>query len=364
MSTKNLEKVIKNNIKIIRKLHEEAKQILNKEREEKKEKRREKWLSEANNFVGKSKEDYHKAVKSLKKSKEFIPTDKEKSKKYAQEAKISSNKAIKNLKKVIRLKNKIEGRNKKWLKENLTPKNIGLSILFLYTLLVIIFLGFFSKALISLLFDIAHKYVGRLEFANFFVNGFLMVLVSFLVGFVIWSVHLFNNKKVKWWFWITIILMFLVGITGILFVHMIIGQDNLDLKLRNPSMDAVGSINCQGSSDVLLSSEDIVCTINPQLKNISGNVTFTINKTITTIQNFDNFTFIAPESVEHISFKIEGLNDKNELLTLSTGNPYHFYTKEEYDELKARFLRYLSAILSLIFITIPLIVYQLKKLYY
>lgn len=364
MSTKDLEKVVKNNIKIIRKLREEAKQVLNKEREEKKKKKKEKWLREANNFVKKSKEDYHKVVKSLKKSKEFISTDKEKSKKYAQEAKIISNEAIKNLKKVIRLKNKIEGENKKWLKENLTLKNIGLTILFLYTVAVLVILMFFNKILIKTIFDISYKYIGRYEFANFFSIGFFMIMVSFLMVFVIWAIHFFNKKKVRWWFWITIILMFLIGITGFLFVHMAIGQDNLDLKLRNKMMDEVGNINCRGSNDVLLNFDNVVCTTNPQLKNISGNVTFTINKTITIIQNFDNLTFIAPENVEHISFKIEGLNDENELLILSTGNPYHFYTKEEYDELKARFLRYLAAILSLIFITIPLVVYQLKKLYY
>jgi len=349
-------------IKKSKEISNQAKEIIDIEKTEERRKQKEQWLDEAKELLKESKEDNKKATESLRKSKEFVSSDKDEAKKYAKEAKENSKKALKKLKKVIKLKNRIEENTKKWIKANLTLKNIALTILFFYTLAVIIILQFCAKNFINYFFDISYKYVGRFEFAQFASIGFLMIMVSVLVGFVIWAIHFFNRRKVHWWFWVTIILMFLVGTTGFMFVHMTIGQDDLELKLRDSSMVSVGTIKCTGSNDVLFVYDNVSCKLDPALKNISANVSFMINGTFREPIDFNNLNFTSPKEVEYISFEIEGFNEQG-LVTLSTRNPYHFYTKEEYIELKARFVKYLSAILALIFITIPLIMSQLRKLH-
>jgi hypothetical protein len=350
-------------IKQAKRTFNEARDILNAENLKKKEEEKKGWANEAISNLNDAQKNNEKAKEALAKSKELISDNKSESEVQAKEAKKYSRDAVRSSNKAIRLKNKIEERTKKWIVANLTPTNIANLLLFFYTLMIIILLGFFGKTFVNMVFDILYLYFGRYDTARFASMAILMLMVSVFIGFVVWAMNHLKHKKTKWWFTMTLIAMFLIGSTGFLFVHMAIGQDPLELKLRNQSMDVVGILKCAGSSEVLLVPEKISCSVNPSVKINSASVTLQKNETNKLIEDFTNLSFMSIEKVESVYFQINTSSETNETIMLSTGSPYHFYTKDEHNELKARFLKYLTGILSLIFITIPLVFYQLKKIH-
>jgi hypothetical protein len=212
------------------------------------------------------------------------------------------------------------------------------------------------------LINILNKAYGSYQFAQIFMIGLAIFLLGFLLWEVFWLSNRFEGKKFPW-VHTTIVLMVCFFFVGVFYTHIMLGQEDLSLYLRNSTnLAIVGNISCKGSSLVLMAGVNITCDIQPRMNLSKAEVSFTYaNGSKSEKIDMINGTFLAKESVEYISFEIEGSNQKQDY-KLTVGNPYHFYSLKEYSEMREEFIKYLGIILAIVFTMIPVIMKNFKDL--
>jgi len=201
--------------------------------------------------------------------------------------------------------------------------------------------------------------LGYLDIVEILVNICVAALGTTIIYYLILFIYMFRKKNPNWWFWGTILLIIFLFYTGIMIIDSKIGIKVIRLKLRNQdgSIYAEKGIEC---SKNFLVGENVSCAVLPFLRNTTVNITFIFENGTKEIIN--DLTFIAPNNLQRICFDVEGLDSNNLKKHLSVCNSYHFLTNEEYTERKKIFLSYVFGLFGLIFVTVPIVVLNFKKL--
>lgn len=249
------------------------------------------------------------------------------------------------------------------LKKELNLKTIFNIILFIFVIVCLVAL-FQLRFLLPEILDIFQRNFGEYN-AGLFIGVSIGLLSAFvLIGFIIWYLGFIVRKKVNWWVISAILLIIYVFVTGILFIDYAIGTKEINLVLRDDldKLRIVGNITCTGNSGVPIAGEDVICDFKPVLLNHSAYVTFKFTNKSMRTENIQNLVFIAPEDVEHISFRIKGIDSQNNLREFSTGNAHYFPTPTEYKQNRGTLLKYILALLGIVLFSIPSAIANFKSL--
>lgn len=231
----------------------------------------------------------------------------------------------------------------------------------------ILLVGIFLVALILILFiyfefsvTIFKRYLGFYNLSPF-VFSFIPV---FLVLMIVLFANLEKKKFPQFWFVLTICLMGFIASSGFLIVESVV-KNNSHLVLWEGS-DIVGSVLCYSSDGPPKLNSDINCEIEPSLveydyKKVILNGGFSNNETILFKGNGFRSPSYLPESVY---FEFRGIDDNQNKreFTVFSDRPF-FVSEDEAKEIRKEFYAYLLGLFAVVFVTVPIAVNNLKKLW-
>lgn len=216
---------------------------------------------------------------------------------------------------------------------------------------------------------LSYNFFGILNFETKLV--IISLILIYLTIYTIIKIYYFffeKNEKINWWIIGTILIMgffFVIGIfiiddssTGKLEIQLNDEYNNLSrseykLTCENDRVKRMYDVkyNC---NVINISNENVIT-----LKNISWNL-FMYNEN-KSIFGKDNITFKVPENSSHILIKLSGSHN-NQSLNLSSGVKFNFISKK--DELKSKneFRSKLFILITIIFISIPSMMANFRKL--
>ncbi|MBN2422447.1 hypothetical protein JXB41_04430 [Candidatus Woesearchaeota archaeon] len=239
---------------------------------------------------------------------------------------------------------------------------------FVYTLTIIIFiaLGYLFYTTMSIpLKSIFENMNIRLKI-NFLLSLFLVYILFLVFNNLNPVLKVVFKKELKKYFLMTIFVMLAFLIIGWSYIDYSFGKQNLNLVLRDAknSNTIRGNINCKDDAGNLLIWNTIRCEMKPSLSNISAFVIFRYeNDKEVKLDIAPSLTFLAPENVKYISFRIQGINEDNERLSLDVGYPFKFFTKEEIKSREENYLKYLLALIGIILFSVPPMMINFRKIW-
>lgn len=241
-----------------------------------------------------------------------------------------------------------------------------LLIIFLVT--ITIFFGLFNQ---PSLFEIYKEVLNRnLEKINFLLMSFIFFSVAIICGFFYFAIYVlfsFHDKNFNQSLAITIYLIFFLVLGGIIFIDHFWGVKSLELALLddNNNFNKVGSIKClQPDRKIFLINELVDCVVDsPQLTYQKTELEFTYkNGNKSNLDFYSGFSFIAPNDLKYIYFKIDGTDLYGEKRNFSVGLPYEFIDQQTYLEKQKDFIFYILALLTAAIFSVPALIVNLKTI--
>ncbi len=202
------------------------------------------------------------------------------------------------------------------------------------------------------------------------------LFVSIFITSLLFSILLIipsNKTKSKRWFFITLWLIFIIGIFGFFAIDRIIGNPTLRLNLFDENYTKIyGTIECVGNYGLVI-GEEISC--DTDITNKKGLLSseeqiyphLFINNTelsITTLsKNNQKILFSSDKNITYISFVVYEKYSDNSTQKLGVGYPFIFLTKEQFEKNREKFIGFLIALMAAIFISIPSMMINIRKLW-
>lgn len=196
---------------------------------------------------------------------------------------------------------------------------------------------------------------------------FTIWIISVIIIYPFYLKDNWKPNKARGWFTLLIMLFILFG--GIMLINESYGYKPISayLNVNGNSQERYSlenGLECFSFREKILVGMMVNCEIDPPLNEITfAKLTFTdklgneeqipLNKSL---------SFIAPESLFELYFEIEGIDKNGENIPISTSWKHTFYNLKENEERETNFRKYFLGLLSLIFLTIPLMMNQFREL--
>jgi len=224
----------------------------------------------------------------------------------------------------------------------------------------------FFKPILRELFNLLNRNLGAFTMSNLVGLFVISIFASLLIIFL--SLFLFKKLKNKKWFLVTIGLMLTITLFGSFAIDRLVGNPSLTLNLYDSNNTVQGIIECTGSSGPLFVNDKITCKTKLEQKDlieeeISMNLYFNNNFSNYIIQNnLNNSYFTSYYNVTYISFYTYETKNNSRII-FSTGRYFTFLTQEQFNNNRDRFIGLLIALMAAVFISIPLMMINIRKLW-
>jgi len=191
-----------------------------------------------------------------------------------------------------------------------------------------------------------------------------LFLIFFYITLVAYRKFILHVKSKNAWLEVTILLIILSGMLGFFFLNSFTSPELNSLLRDARNGTVIGELNCTDNTGHFLANGIVICKIKqPDLHNFTVNISFTLKNGTTFVESQNNnISFISPYDMKRIQFDIVGLDKTNNSISLSTARDFEFYTESQYSESKGKYITYLIGIITIIFITIPSVMANFKKL--
>ena len=196
----------------------------------------------------------------------------------------------------------------------------------------------------------------------------ILICIIFII-FITLFTDFERNTKIKPWFLYTIFIMSVCFFVGTLLLDNLYGYDPISLQLNEyenvtNKYDAILECNPTDAKYLFVGSH-VNCRIIGKYKTDINNATTTFTPYLgdkREINTMELIEFITPENVSRIHFKINATNPDGDMLLLEAAGDRTFYSHEEFRERNEKFITYMILLLGVIFITIPSMVLNFKRL--
>ncbi|MEI6849435.1 MAG: hypothetical protein WCK29_00185 [archaeon] len=270
------------------------------------------------------------------------------------------------------------------IKSNVKKEDMGLPdivrkmLFILFMIFAILFLLNFSVGGPSVFDELKYLLNAELGSVTSVILGASIVGATIISIFIFFVALIFNSTlklKINIWFILGAFVMFWLFLAGFSFIESAIGVKTVHgWNLQSPPPNIVGQINCNSETTgeaVILINDTAICkyTLPWKLTNATTSVEIVYNNNthnhITSMvePNNYNITFNASANVRYLSFEINGINEKGMNVSATDGYPNTFLSPEEYKQNTQTFLSYILGLFALIFVTAPIAINELKKLW-
>lgn len=242
-------------------------------------------------------------------------------------------------------------------------KKLGILDLIIIVLAVsfILFLFTVGKSVTT---EFAKNFDQQLVIYLIFTFVILIAILYILNSFLIYT-EARLNIYVNRWVLRTIVIMLFLFIIGCVYIVVESGSSlPLELVLRDSfNKKVVGEIKCKSESPLFLIGKEIRCETKPKFEKYVFMISFRlINGTKIVETHFNETIFTPIPNVEYITFIMSGVDENGIERQLEVGNPYKFYTQEDFRERKNKFITFILVLFGIVMFSVPQMMVNFKEL--
>ena len=207
------------------------------------------------------------------------------------------------------------------------------------------------------------------EIFSFFI---VSLSISFILYCLLNIILILLKKKLSKIGLLSIFLGLFIFIFGFFVISSIIFDDSRPEFNVWDGSSVVGQIKCYSQSEKFIVGEIVYCnaSLYGNFNSIYGSLTFRYTNgsenTISIIKENVPYYFNIPGDVESLFFSIgasESSSIGSPVRIITSTAKYHFLTDENFKKNQEKFLTYMLGLLTIIFVTVPIVIINLRNLF-